>query len=115
MDIITTVVLFIFAIYGLVSIISDWVKLLTKHAKPLLEKSYVVITVKNCQDNIEGTVRTYARKMLSETNTIANELIIIDTGSQDDTLKILSKLEKEYDFIHIMTKESYINMLNELE
>lgn len=115
MDIVTTVVICIFALYGLISIISDWVKILTQNTKPLLEKSYVVITVKNCQDSIEGTIRSLAWKMLSKNNTISKELIIIDKGSQDDTLKILSRLEKEYDFIHTMTKESYINMLNELE
>lgn len=105
------VVLCVFAVCGLISIISKWVNWIINTAEKDVGDIYLIMTVKNRQEDIEGIVRTLAWKIISRKNDITKELVIIDTGSEDDTLKILSRLEKEYEFLHIMTKESYIDML----
>jgi len=115
MDIITAIVITLFSVYGLACIITEWTKILTSDLKQKNGNAFVVMTVKNCQEDIEGIVRSTAWKMLSKNNNFASDLIVIDTGSQDDTLKILSKLETEYEFLHTMTKESCIDMLSKLD
>ena len=42
------------------------------------------------------------------------DIVVIDLGSEDETLTILRRLSREYDFLHPMTKERYIEMLEEM-
>ncbi len=62
---------------------------------------YIILTSKNSQDTIEGIIRTHIG-MLSKFGT-ANfmEIIVLDLGSDDQTLTILSKLSRRYPFVRI--------------
>lgn len=104
------IILCLFALYGLICIIYKWSDLILNTSEESIGNPYLIMTVKNRQEDIEGVVRALAWQIISKKNDIAKELVIIDMGSKDDTLKILSRLESEYEFLHIMTKESYIDM-----
>ena len=106
------IILSIFAVYGFISLIGKYMSKSVKITNDETDRPYMVMTVKNRQDDIEGIVRMVAWQISSERCSAARELIIVDSGSEDDTFEILSRLETEYDFIHIMTKERYIDMLN---
>lgn len=73
-----------------------------KNAKNLLSIS-VLIPAYNEEKGLEGTVRAvskmnYPRKLL--------EVIIINDGSTDNTLKIAQKLAKEFNYIKVLSKEN---------
>ena len=104
--------LFILAVLGISLIVftkSEKLKELQKELKP----AYSVMTVKNCEDSIEGVIRSLAWQM-SNDSCIARELVVIDQGSEDRTFFILKQLAKEYPFMHPMQKAEYINFIKEL-
>ena len=74
---------------------------------------FSVLSVKNCEDSIEGIIRSIAWKT-STNNEKSYHLVVLDTGSDDKTLDILKKLSQEYDFVHPMRKSEYINFIAEL-
>ncbi|MGE4284668.1 MAG: glycosyltransferase [Clostridia bacterium] len=69
---------------------------------------YIIISVKNQQDTIEGIIRSVVWKSLNNTRGGSIPyILVVDMGSTDDTVKILDKLCKEYDFIHVTDSEGY--------
>lgn len=81
-------IIWILCIYGLFSIIQDCVNFNTY--KKLEENIKFVMTVKNVECGIEEYIRelTYGRNFY-------NNLVVVDLGSEDDTMEILQKLERE--------------------
>ncbi len=76
--------------------------------------TYTVITVKNNEDCIEGIIHTLIKELqLKNTNFSSSNILVIDLGSCDDTLKILKKISNKYEFIHILNCNSYIDMVNQ--
>ncbi len=78
-----------------------------------LRPTYSVLTVKNSEETIEGIVRSIAWRTLTGSED-AQELIVLDLGSEDQTFLILKKLAKEYPFIHPMKKNEYIRFVSDL-
>ena len=75
--------------------------------------SYYVITVKNCEDSIEGILRSTIWQI--HTSGISpQELVVIDLDSEDMTGVIIRQLSKEYPFISPMSKTDYIQFISEL-
>jgi hypothetical protein len=74
---------------------------------------YTVITAKNNEDCIEGIMRLIINEMQSQENGLVKELIVVDLGSCDNTVPILQKISNEYDFVHILSKEEYINTVGD--
>ena len=69
----------------------------------------VVIFVKDCQDSIEGTVRSYAARLKSGLCSIEAEMLaVVDRGSTDETGIILSRLEREISILKVYTVDEYI-------
>jgi len=98
-------IIWILCIYGLFSIIQDCVNFNTY--KKLEENIKFVMTVKNVENGIEEYIRelTYGRNFY-------NNLVVIDMGSDDDTVEILHKLEKEKFNMKVLDKkegEEYLN------
>ncbi len=97
---------------GLTFIICFFIKT-NQDTKMFPHHLHSVITVKNAEETIEGTIRALAWKM--QTNpTEFKELFIIDTGSDDETFHILEKLKEEYPFLHPIKKYDYINLILKL-
>jgi uncharacterized membrane protein len=64
-----------------------------------------ILLVKNQEEYIEGIIRgifveEFLRDVITEDN-----FTVIDMGSNDDTLKILEKLKKDYQYINVVTFE----------
>lgn len=75
--------------------------------------SHRVLTVKNCEESIEGIIRSTIWQ-IQTSETVPDELIVIDLDSEDQTRFILRQLAKEYPFIHPMSKTEYIRFISEL-
>lgn len=62
---------------------------------------YIILTAKNSQDSIEGIIRTYISVLKKCGPSDFTEIIVLDMGSDDQTLTILNKLSKNYPFVKI--------------
>lgn len=79
----------------------------------IIKPPYTVLTVKNNEDSIEGIMRFIINEMRYQENNLIKELIVVDMGSCDNTISILQKFSQQYDFVHILSKEEYINTVGD--
>lgn len=95
--------IFLFSIYGFLSLLIATVNSLCLRCN--LDKSDIrmIIMVKNQEDVIEGVVRNIITSNISKKLIYSKNLMIVDMGSTDDTLKILRRLERYYKIIDIYT------------
>jgi len=76
------------------------------------KEMYVILTVKNEEENIEDIIRSLVWKYSSKKDfEPLPHIIVVDLGSTDATFAILEKLSEEYPFLYPMTKEHYIEYL----
>ena len=87
-----------FAIYGILVMLQDITRKTTY--KKIEENVKLIMTVKDVEDGIENYIRE-----LNFGNNFYNNLVVIDLGSQDDTLCILKKKKKENFNLKILNKE----------
>jgi len=75
-----------------------------------------VLTVRNCEDSIEGIIRSLVWQINTTKNMslFPKKLIVIDINSEDKTLLILKKLSKEYPFIYPMSTGEYTEYIKHL-
>lgn len=90
-------IIWCFAIYGLLVMIQEITRNTTY--KKIEENIKLIMTVKNVEDGIENYIRE-----ISLGRNFYNNLVIIDLDSDDDTLKILKKLEKENINMKVLSK-----------
>lgn len=89
-----------FAAFGIVQMITRMI-CSSRRRKCDNALSYRVLVVQDCQDSVEGMVRAIGWE------DDMDDLIVVDLGSTDETPKILEKLERELDFLWVMTPEEY--------
>ena len=92
-----------FAIYGALQLIAKTVFCVRTAKIPDSVQICRVLFVKDCADSVEGIVRTLTWEDTRE------EIFVVDLESKDETLYILKNLEREYAYLHGMTKEDYIS------
>ena len=85
-DFVIKVIFWIFCIYGLLSVIHDFINYNTY--KKVNENIKLILFVKNVEDGIEQYI-----KELAFGGNFFNNLIVIDENSNDDTYAILHNLE----------------------
>ncbi len=92
-------------IYTLIGLIK-WVYKLFASDNNWCETAYIVIRVCNQENTIEGIVRTLILKYLKISNgEVIPNIIIIDTGSEDNTKNICKKLSEDYSFVYFIGYE----------
>ncbi len=75
--------------------------------------TYIVLTVKNNEDCIEGVIRSLINELRFKNNPfVSSNILVIDLGSEDNTIKILERLSNKYEFIHILHSSSYIDIVS---
>ena len=72
------------------------------HNKKILPP-YIILIAKNSQDSIEGIIRTHIRALKKCGPSDFTGIIVLDMGSDDQTLTILNKLCKNYPFLKIIS------------
>ncbi len=62
----------------------------------------LALIVKNKQDEIEGVIRNIFRSGILNRSGIGGSLIVLDLGSQDETVALLEKLKRDYEYIEVI-------------
>ena len=97
---ILTSIIWILAIYGLIEIIKTIIYL-TSTISIKQNGTYMIIAVKNQENTIEYFIRNLLFRILYGKEETIKNIIVADLDSEDATMQILKKLEKDYDCISV--------------
>lgn len=94
-----------FAIFGIIQLAKNIYNEVCKNSNEF----FIVISVKNQQDYIEDIIRTTVWKSLHRLGgREVPQIYVVDCGSTDETLDILSRICDNYDFVTVLSREEYI-------
>ena len=113
MEYIITVVMWTLAIYGFIEVARNIIGIF-KNPKSNLENTYLIIAVKNQEENIEGVLRDIILKTFYRNEDSFNSIVVADLGSNDETKNILSKFERDYDYIKVVDWNTCKNILDNI-
>ena len=101
LDFILNGILWTLALYGLFEIIKNIIYICT-YTNLKSDGIYIIIAAKNQENKIEGFLRTILFRIMYGKEECVKDVIVTDLDSTDDTMKILSKLSKDYDEIKVV-------------
>jgi len=102
---ITEALIYVLAMYGGICIVGAIIDHFLSGSRYVKQKYELVLTVKNQQDNIEGIIRSIFEDELFKNSGPECKVVVIDKGSDDDTIKILKKLSYEYNNLEVVIEE----------
>lgn len=98
-------ILWLLALFGLWCLVK-WSWLLIKRKSLVRPSTSLVLTVYNWEDHAERLVRYIAAQCYFNQNLICPaDVVVIDIGSTDHTLKILQKLARQFSFLKVIDGE----------
>ncbi len=100
MEFIVNGIFWVLAIYGLIELIKQVVYICT-YTNLKSDGIYVIIAAKNQENRIEGFLRTLLFRLIYGKEECVKDVIVTDLDSTDDTMKILTRLSKDYDCIKV--------------
>ena len=100
MNFIINGIFWVLTLYGLFEIIKNIIYICT-YTNLKSDGIYVIIAAKNQENKIEGFLRTFLFRIMYGKEECVKDVIVTDLNSTDDTMKILSKLSKDYDSIKV--------------
>lgn len=107
-DVLIKTIITFLVIYALIDIV---VKILNNKFCPAPhcgEDVFVILRVRNQEEQLEGIIRSIIWKNLNMTNGgYVPNIVIVDMGSQDCTRLIGERLSEDYSFIYYTTNEDY--------
>jgi len=105
-----------FAINGIFSILIDIISFFYSRINTdATAERCIVLPVKNSQNDIEALLRSVVWQNLHNKNGgSVPDIFVVDLGSDDETPKILERICKDYDFIHVTDKEGYIDLIRKM-
>ena len=113
-DFIINGILWTLALYGLIEIIKTLIYIFT-YTNLKTDGIYLIVAVKNQQEKIEGFLRTVLFRILYGKEENIKEVIITDLDSQDETVDILKRLQKDYDCIKVTNWKDCKNVLDSID
>lgn len=98
----------VLVIYAILNIVNKFITFLFNPEPYSQKDSFVVIKVKNQEQNIEKVVRGVIMHNLKITcGGYVPNILIVDTGSSDNTKEISEKLCQQYSFVFYTTEEEF--------
>ena len=111
---ILTSIIWILAIYGLIEIIKTILYLFSTTS--LKENgTYMIIAVKNQENSIEFFLRNLLFRILYGKEESVKNIIVADLDSEDATMEILKKLEKDYGCISVKNWRECRQMMDNID
>lgn len=112
LSIIVTVVICLLAAAGAYFLFEKFCAFFCVEENNFSKAPFLIIPVKNSQNSVEFDTRTYIWKLLSQNGgKVPFEIFILDLNSADSTFEISKKLSKEYEFMHAVEKNEFINII----
>lgn len=99
-EFIINAIIWTLALYGLIEIIKTIIYVYS-YTNLKSDGIYIVVAVKNQENQIEGFMRSILFRLLYGKEEYIKNIIVADLDSNDNTLGILKRLQKEYDNIKI--------------
>ncbi len=99
-DFILNSILWTLALYGAFEIIKTIINIYT-YTNLKSDGIYIIVAVKNQANKIEGFLRNFLFRIIYGKEENIKDIIIADLDSNDDTVNILNRLQKEYNEIKI--------------
>lgn len=99
-DFILNTIIWTLALYGLFEIIKTIINIYT-YTNLKSDGIYVIIAVKNQENKIEGFLRSFLFRVIYGKEDYVKNIIVADLDSKDDTINILNRLEKDYEYIKV--------------
>lgn len=75
---------------------------------------YMIIATKNQENKIEGFLRTILFRILYGKEEMVKDIMVVDLGSTDDTIKILHKMEEDYPYIKVTNWKEYKELMENI-
>lgn len=100
MEFIVNGIFWVLAIYGLIELIKQIIYICT-YTNLKSDGIYVIIAAKNQENRIEGFLRTLMFRLIYGKEECVKDVIVTDLDSTDDTMKIITRLSKDYDCIKV--------------
>lgn len=99
--------------YALIDIVRRIISAFFAKTPPIKDDVFVVIKIKNKNENIEGIVRSIIWRSLSSSGgSFVPSILIVDMGSDEKTVEIVQRLCEDYGFIYYTTEDEYTQMKN---
>ncbi len=102
------------ALYGLIEIIKNIIYIST-YTKFQSDGIYLIVTVKNQEEKIEGFLRSILFKILYGKEEYFRNILVVDLKSKDSTKEIIKRLEMEYDNIKVLNWKDCKDMIDNIE
>ena len=93
-------ILWTFALYGLFELIKQIIYMCT-YTNMKADGIYIIIAVKNQEEQIEGFLRSSLFKLLYGKEEYIKDIIVADLDSTDKTKEIVNKMSIDYDCVKI--------------
>ena len=102
MELLLNTIFWTLAIYGLFEIIKNIVYLCT-YTQLKSDGIYLIIAVKNQEEEIEGFLRATLFKILYGREEYFKNVIVADLRSTDNTKEIAKKMSEEYECLKVLS------------
>lgn len=113
-DFILNMLLWVFAIYGLIELIKN-IYYICSCTNLRTDGIYLILACKNQENNIEAYMRSILFRLVYGKEEYIKDIIVTDLNSNDATLEILKKLQKEHKEIKIISWKTCKEIIENLE
>ena len=98
------VILWVFTLFGLVCLMTRLFMGFKWRGRAKKGKYSIIISAKNQEETIEGFVRGFILKagIEGQEEALLN-VVLVDSGSSDDTSRVMRKLAEEYCYVKFLT------------
>lgn len=94
--------IYVMALYGFFTAVGNLIDSLSKRVRIDKASYKLVISVKNQEQTIEGIIRGIFEDELFRDKDSNSKVVVIDKGSTDETIKILKKLQQDYENLEVV-------------
>ena len=99
------------AAYGFISLITGITGVMRKRSGEGF-RTRLALLVENQEESIEGVIRTVFMEHILGKVMSKENLMVVDMGSQDDTMDILLRLKEEYGCMDVLTVDEKDRIFN---
>ena len=114
MEFIFKTIFWTLAFYGLFEITKNIIYIFT-YTKLRSDGIYLIIAAKNQENKIEGFLRNFVFRLIYGKEEQVKNIIIADLNSNDDTNKILNKINKDYEFIKVTSWKECKDIIDNID